>query len=370
MLNRFLATLNVRRKFALLLVVQALLLAGVTSLGWLGMQHAKASGGQLVVAVQKSKMIGRALNDSNVLRTVHISMLAAAKNSAYQGKRIPRMKEYDQRMQVILQQFPTLPWTAQELPLAREGMARMKEYMDGFDGMLARAQARPEAEAVPELMEGNVQIQRQAREALEKLQNLVLASAETTVHTDDRQGSAGQGWILGIALAGLLAGVGFVSLVARQIGRGVADLEQTMGALHRGDLTVQSRVPGRDELNHISHTLNGAMGHLREDLQAGGLRPAAPVHGVGRAFFLHRRGQARHSRRPRLRSLAAGRLAGCHFWLFQLFMAGQMGLSADDSGAGGRAVRHSLETTPGKMAPATPPAHGLARLAIRCGRRP
>jgi len=31
---------------------------------------------------------------------------------------------------------------------------------------------------------------------------------------------------------------------------------------------VQSRVPGRDELNHISHTLNGAMGHLREDLQA------------------------------------------------------------------------------------------------------
>jgi len=268
MLNRFLATLNVRRKFALLLVVQALLLVGVTALGWLGMQHAKASGGQLVVAVQKSKMIGRALNDSNVLRTVHISMLAAAKNSAYQGKRIPRMKEYDQRMQVLFQQFPTLPWTAQELPLAREGMARMKEYMDGFDGMLARAQARPEAEAVPELMEGNVQIQRQAREALEKLQNLVLASAETTVHTDDRQGSAGQGWILGIALAGLLAGLGFVSLVARQIGRGVADLEQTMGALHRGDLTVQSRVPGRDELNHISHTLNGAMGHLREDLQA------------------------------------------------------------------------------------------------------
>jgi len=78
MLNRFLATLNVRRKFALLLVVQALLLAGVTTLGWLGMRHAKASGGQLVVAVQKSKMIGRALNDSNVLRTVHISIMVAA----------------------------------------------------------------------------------------------------------------------------------------------------------------------------------------------------------------------------------------------------------------------------------------------------
>ena len=268
MLNRFLASLNVGRKFALVLAGQILLLILITVLAWLGIQQSSSVSGQLVQSVQKSKMIGRALNDSNVLRTVHISVLGAAKNAAYFAKRTPRMKEYEDRVNTILQQFPTLPWTDAERPLALKGMARMKDYMDGFPALLAAARVRPETEAVPEMMEGNVGIQREAREALEQLQEVVLKASEATVQANDRQSHRRQAWVLGIALAGLLAGVGFVRLVALQITGGVKDLERTMSALHQGDLTVRSRVPGRDELNHISTSLNLAMVQLREDLQA------------------------------------------------------------------------------------------------------
>ena len=266
MLNRFLASLSVGRKFLLVLSVQSILLILVTALGWMGIRASMAATGQLNWNLAKSRMIERALNDSNVLRTVHISMIAAAGNDPYLTKRAPRMKEYEGRVEEILRQFPTLPWSDEERPLAMKGMASMKAYMDGFDALLAAAKGRKDS-AVPELMEGNVQIQREAREALEKLQETILKSSDLAVRDNALQGRRRQTWILGIALAGLLAGMGFVRMVSSQVTGGVKDLERTMSALHHGDLTVQSHVEGRDELNHISQSLNQAIVQLRDDMQ-------------------------------------------------------------------------------------------------------
>jgi len=267
MLNRFLASLSVGRKFILVLSVQSLLLILVTALGWLGIRESQSATGGLKQDVTKSRMIGRTLNDSNVLRTVHISMIAAARNEAYLGKRVARANEYDGRIRDLLDQFPTLPWTAEERPLAEKAMAAMKKYMAGFSAVLEAAKASKDS-AVPELMEANVQIQREARDALEGLQDLVLKASEATVRDNAGLGRRRQAWIAGIALGGLLAGMGFVRLVSRQVSGSVQDLERAMSALHHGDLTVHSQVEGRDELSHISRSMNLATVQLREDLQA------------------------------------------------------------------------------------------------------
>ena len=267
MIDRFLSSLSVGRKFVLVLLVQSLLLVLIAGLGWKGIQDSKGATAQLEQNVAKSKMISRALNDSNVLRTVHISMIAAARNEAYLGKRAPREKEYEVRTQEAIRQFPALPWTDAERPLADQGLVSMKKYLDGFAALLAAAKERKEG-AVPELMEGNVQIQRDAREAMEKLQDAVLKASGGAVADNARLGRRRQAWILGMALAGLVAGVLCVRLVSRQVTGGVQDLERTMSALHHGDLTVASRVEGSDELNHISQSLNLAILQLREDLEA------------------------------------------------------------------------------------------------------
>jgi len=267
MLNRLLASLSVSRKFALVLSVQSLLLILITALGWLGIQESQLATARLDENVAKSEMIGRALNDSNVLRTVHISMIAAARNEPYLARRTGRALEYEARVHQILDQFPTLPWTAEERPLAEKGMAAMKRYMDGFRAVLDAAKGR-QVDAVPELMEGNVQIQRSAREALEGLQEAVLKASGGAVRDNARLGRRRQAWIVGFAAGGLLAGIGFVRLVGRQVGDGVKDLERSMRALHQGDLTVHCQVEGRDELGHIGRSLNLAMVRLCEDLQA------------------------------------------------------------------------------------------------------
>jgi methyl-accepting chemotaxis protein len=267
MLNRFLASLDVSRKFLLVLSVQALLLIAVAALGWISLQRYQGATSGLAGNVAKSKLIGRALNDSNVLRIVHISMIAAAHNEPYLAKRAPRMKEYEDRVRAILAEMSTQAWIEEERLLAVEGAALMKKYMDGFQEILAAARNR-EGSAVPELMEGNVEIQRDARVRLEKLQEAVLKESDGMVQASGALGRNSRGLILGIALGGLLAAMGFVRMVANQVTVGVRDLERTMGALHEGDLTVQSRVAGRDELNRISTNLNQAMERLRDNLGA------------------------------------------------------------------------------------------------------
>jgi len=253
MLNRFLASLSVSRKFILVLSVQSLLLILVTALGWMGIRESQMATDGLKQDVAKSRMIGKAVNDSNVLRTVHISMIAAARNEAYLGKRVARATEYEGRIREIFDQFPTLPWTGEERPLAEKGMSAMKKYMEGFNAVLDAAKASKESEA---------------RDALEGLQNAVLKASDGAVQDNLAQGRRRQAWIAGIALGGLLAGMGFVRLVSRQVSGAAQDLERAMSALHHGDLTVRSQVEGRDELSHISRSLNLATVRLREDLQA------------------------------------------------------------------------------------------------------
>jgi methyl-accepting chemotaxis protein len=267
MLSRFLADLSVRRKFILLLALQGLLLSAVTAFGWNAIREAGAATRALASAVQKSRLIGTTLNDSNVLRTVHVSMLAAAHNDAYLGKRRPRMAEYEKRVAQDLEQLPALPWSAEERPLAERGMASMRQYMDGFAGLLERGRAA-EDDAVPEVMEGNVQIQRDAREAMEKLQDGLLRSSDAAVRASAASARRSQGWILGIAVAGLLFAMGMVRLVAMQVSGSVVELECAMRAMHAGDLTVRAGLRGRDELSHIGEHLDLAIVQLRGDLQA------------------------------------------------------------------------------------------------------
>jgi methyl-accepting chemotaxis protein len=267
MLKRMLANLSVRGKFVLVLATLAVLLVVVTGFGWYGIRQADLATRALEQNVQKSRLIGGALNDSNVLRTVHISMLAAAHNEAYQAKRSARMHEYEARVAKDLEQFTTLPWTAEERPLVETGMASMRKYMDGFPALMEKARA-DKADAVPEMMDGNVQIQRDAREALEKLQTALLKSSDGAVKANTALARRSQAWILGIALAGLVFGMAMVRLVALQVTGAVTDLERAMGAMHAGDLTVRAEVQGQDELSHIAEHLNLAIVQLREDMQA------------------------------------------------------------------------------------------------------
>ena len=268
MLDRLLTSISIKRKFVFLLAIQSLLLILIAILGWSAIQVAKTAPGLLGQNAFKARMLSRTLNDSNVLRTIHVSELAAARNEAYLAQREPVLDSYQARVAEDLRTLPTLPWTPAERPRVAAAVALIGDYVGGFPALLASAKAEAGASSDPRLLEGNIETSRQARAALETLQEEVLQASDLLVQDHERKGRLSQAWILVITLASMALGLGLVRQVARQVTWGVQDLERTMSALHHGDLTVQSRVASQDELGHIGRSLNLAIVQLREDMQA------------------------------------------------------------------------------------------------------
>jgi methyl-accepting chemotaxis protein len=265
---RFLANLPIGRKFFTLLCLQGLFLTLVCFLGWYGIESSQEGTHQVGADLGKAQAVSRTLNDTNILRTVHVSMIAAAKNEAYLAKRVERLTTYSDRLKEDFTKLEALAWTAEEKPLYEKGTAAFKSYAAGFSAALEQAKAIKGAEASGELMEANVGLAREGREAFEKLQDQLQKSTAASIDRDLKLGDQKQLLILGAGLASLLLGAFFTWLVSRQISGAVREIEATMSAVNHGDLSVSCTIDTRDELGHIAASLNQTVQKLSEDIQA------------------------------------------------------------------------------------------------------
>jgi methyl-accepting chemotaxis protein len=265
---RIFAHLPMGRKFSVLLVLQALFLALVGFLGWYGIESSqgdtRAAGSGLV----KAQLVSRVLNDTNVLRTVHVSMIASAKNEAYIAKRSERLAVMEGRLQEAFAKLDTLPWTPEEKPLVDKGTTAFKAYTAGFPSLLEQAKARKGLEASGELMEGNVGMARDGRESFEKLQDALQKSTLGNIEQNLAGGDHKQNWIIGASITAVVLGTLLTQLVSRQISGSVQAIEATMSDVNHGDLTASCPIDTRDELGHISASLNQTVQKLATDMQA------------------------------------------------------------------------------------------------------
>jgi methyl-accepting chemotaxis protein len=261
-------SLKIGSKFTALLLIQLLLLAGITLAGY---QTVATMAGEAVALggnQEKSRQLSLVLSDTNTLRTVHVSMIAAAHNPAYLEKRAVRLKDLEERVAKAMPKLEALPWTAAERPLVRTGMDAMKKYMNGFQALMERAKANPKPEADPQLMEGNVGDQRIGREQFEKLFNQLLEQSSMVVADSAKMSERARlGMVAGAVLAGLL-GLGMTLGVSRQVRAAVGAIQVAMAAASRGDLTRPAQVASHDELGDIATSLNTLIANLNRDLKA------------------------------------------------------------------------------------------------------
>ena len=260
--------LSVGNKFLALLAGQTLLLAVITVGGWLALQNTKADEAYLGSAQAKARVLSLMLNDTNTLRSVHISMIAAARNEAYLAKRTVRLNEIDAKVAKYWPQLEALTWTPEEEILKNQGLAGMKKYMAGFPDLMTQAKASNKPEADPVLMEGNVKDQRVGRENFEKLFDLLQDGSVKRVARATTFGDQVQtGMIIGCLLA-VLAGLTLTLAVRGQVRGAAREIETAMAAVNRGDLTRLPRVDSSDELGEIARHLGALIGTLKSDLQA------------------------------------------------------------------------------------------------------
>ena len=266
-LARWIANRRLGGKFLLLLVVQGLLLVGGVGFGWFGIQGTQGALQSMGPEIRKSQALAMVLNDTNVLRAVHVSMIAAAKNAEYLTKRGARQKEVEEHLAKAWERLEAQPWTDEERSLLQEGTAGMKDYLGKFPDLLAKAQAADRPEADPALMEGNVKSQRIGREAFEKLFEQLQAKSAREIEASVAHGDRIQAFLLLSGALAIIAGLYLTTTVSRQIQRAAQDIEAVMSAVNHGDLSRLPTVDSKDELGHIGLSLRQVIGTLRRDIQ-------------------------------------------------------------------------------------------------------
>ena len=264
----WLRSVRIGTKFTSLFIGQVLLLGAITTVSWVALLNAHRSVTVMGQAQQKSQVLASLLNDTNTLRIVHVSMLAAARNEAYLAKRMVRLQAIQTRVAESWPRLEALPWTAEELPLMREGTGSMKQYLEGFPALLAQAKASPKPEADPVLMEANVQQQRLGREKIEQLFGLLQDQSTAAVAADAVQGDRIKALLVAVSLGSALAGLGLVSFLKRQVGQAVSEIETSLKAASQGDLTRLPRVASGDELGDIGQHLATLITNLKVDVAA------------------------------------------------------------------------------------------------------
>ena len=265
---RLLANLPIGRKFFVLLLLQALFLGMVGFLGWYGIQVGQQGIGSVGSDLDKAQKVSAVLNNTNILRSVHISMIAAAKNEAYLAKRLERLTTYESRTKESLTSLDKPTWTPEEKLLVDKGSAAFKSYVAGFASALEQAKVLKGPEASGELMEANVTLAREGRDSFEKLQQMLEASSSSMLKDSLAVGDRRQTWIIGGSILAVLIGTLLIWVVSRQISRSVREIEATMSAVNHGDLSVSCPLNSRDELGHIAASLNQTVQKLGEDIQA------------------------------------------------------------------------------------------------------
>ena len=265
-LSNLLASLRLRGKFTALFAIQAILILVVSALGWVGLERLEEGQTSIQFGLEKAHIVSKTLNDSNVIRAIHVSMVAGAKDPAYVEKRAKKLDEYILSLKVDFEKMTTLPWSDEERVLMTEGVRATKAYNDSFQETLAAAQASPSAAPLAAHLEGKVENQRKAREAFDKLMATIEKANASRVKADITQSNSVQQAILGAALLSLVLGFLFTRMVSKQVGHSAQTIETAMEALSQGDLTVSCSLPGQDEFAHIGRSVNDVASHLRRDV--------------------------------------------------------------------------------------------------------
>jgi methyl-accepting chemotaxis protein len=267
-MSSWMSNLTVAKKFLVLLATQLVLLLGISALGFYCITGIQGGLVDITARTSKMKSIGSVLNDLNSIRSTHVSMIAAARNESYITKRTKRLKEQEAILDKDVTAIQAFKWSAEDQILADRSLTATRKYMEGFPAILAKAQAAEGKEALPELMDANVDLARDGREAFEKLMASNVSAALKTTATSSAFSETTRTAMVVSAVLAILVGIYLSRLIGAAMSRAIQEIGSTMNEVSHGNLSVNCQVSSRDELGQISASLNRTIGALRDDIGA------------------------------------------------------------------------------------------------------
>jgi methyl-accepting chemotaxis protein len=257
-----------RGKFNLLLAIQVLALVLVSGIGWITVSNLQVGQADISEQLAEAAALSRVLNDMNLVRAAHISLIGAAGDPEYVAARQGKLKDYTSTLQKDLASLRSLSISPGDKVVLAEAEAAFGKYDQGFPALLAEARSDHNPKTIARLMEGNIGEIRIARDRIQQFQKAGEADADKAIKEDTRQATAGKFWIVAISLATMLIGALLNLVIGSRVGRKARDIEAAMEAVAQGDLTRTPSAEGRDELAQVSSGLAQVIQGLRKDIQA------------------------------------------------------------------------------------------------------
>ncbi|BDU77586.1 methyl-accepting chemotaxis protein [Mesoterricola sediminis] len=260
--------LRMRGKFSLLLVIQAIALVVIGVVGWTLVSGLEASGANADEQLLEVTALSRTLNDMNLVRTAHVSLIGCANEPDYVAARSAKLKDYEDAVQKDLKALAGLAWDPAERTLLEAAEKAYQKYVAGFPAILAESKADHAAKNVARLMEANIGIIREARETIQKIQKGSETDAVAALKEGARQSARGKIAILAVSVLALALSGLFSRVVGRRIASRAEEIEDVMKGVARGDLSRAPKATGLDELSQVSIHLAEVVESLRKDIQA------------------------------------------------------------------------------------------------------
>ena len=266
-MKSWLNRLSLGKKFGLIILLPAIFIVLMAGLSWLCIEKIQDGQAESLVVSRKAEILSRFVNDCNILRTVHISMLAAPHDEAYLAKRSERLKEFEGRLAKSIQDLEQQTWTPEGKALVVEAIEHQKKYVEGFTVALAQAKLG-KLDGDPKFMEANVGEARKSRDAVEGALQRQLKKTDQINSDTASFGDRTQMTIIGFAIVSVALGLLMAWVVLKNVQGEIRKLSLAMHALASGDLRQRARVASQDEIGQIGADLDRAMDQLGNSIRS------------------------------------------------------------------------------------------------------
>jgi len=260
-MQTWLNRLSLGKKFGLIVLLPAVLIVLMGGLSYTCIERIQAGQAESLVVSRKSEALSRFVNDCNILRTVHISMIAAGHDEGYLKKRSDRLKEYEQRLDKSIADLESQPWSKDGKPLVDDAISNQKKYLKGFPEVLAKAKAG-KMDADPTLMEANVGDARKSREAVDASIKRQLTKTDQINSDTAAFGNRTKMAIIAFSVVSVGLGLLVAWVILKHVQGEIRKVSLAMHGLAAGNLTQRAGLTSKDEIGQIATDLDAALEKL------------------------------------------------------------------------------------------------------------
>lgn len=273
-------------KIVPLFTVEALLLLFVVLLGYFGLGRLRAGQEDMAATLPKATVSAEVLHYSDVLRVIHVSLIGAGRNAQYVEERLKRLEEIETQLEASLVKMEAIEWSPEERVKVGRITSGLRSYASAFAPVLEKAR-RATPDELPELIQANTALRRDAYNLLLEMLPQIQARAESVLRADSAASHESQRNMIGGLVVAMVLGLwifGALLVQSRRMRAQSDELNDSMEALSGGDLSRTCRVITRDELGRVGENLNRIFELLAANIRtiihiSGNLRAVADVVG-------------------------------------------------------------------------------------------